>query len=120
MKSLLTSDDVKHMFYALRWPEVRYAENALGEQVRPSALLASGVSLDRAMLESLVQQGDMALQPALKAPAMGDLKASSVAQAFAQSLLRAFGALPHSSWLTFGMVPPMGQLWRGNYIDDIS
>ena len=86
-------------------------------ETQPAA--AAGVAHDVKELESLVQSDDHPWQAVLICPAMGDLKASGVAQVFSQGLLRHCGALPSRCWMTFGMPPPSGDLWRGVYIDDI-
>jgi hypothetical protein len=50
---------------------------------------------------------------------MGDIKASEVAQAFHQWMLKIFDALPDDCWMSYGYPPPSGDLWEGVYLDDL-
>ena len=108
---LIDMDDVADFFYMLLWPSVRDRENAVCSEVRPSELLRFATARVE-VLEAFVAQGDVPLQPVFRAPAMGDQKASEVAGGFHHGLLIDHGALPTECWMSYGHLPPGGDIWK--------
>ncbi len=89
--------------------------------VRPSEL--ADRMRDRARGEHMLRTqrlcDDLALQPCLTTPGMGDQKSSAVAQAYNQHILLSSGDLSESTWMSYEVPAPFGRLWVGSYTDDI-
>jgi hypothetical protein len=112
-----SSDGICGFYHALRWPEARCSDNAVGQSLHPEELLPR-VCRGRQHLLALAERREgVARQPILLSAGVGGIESSRIAQAYGQWLLRAAGG--PSVWMCYGCPAPSGELWMGSYLDDV-